>query len=62
MDKQQLQKIWDELDKAYEHMEKAIEKMPMLLPKELKQMVEQFDMGQISYMKQLVEEMMEERN
>lgn len=60
MDKIQLQRIWDNLDKAYEYMEKAIEETPMLLPNELKQMVEAFDMGQISYMKQLVEEMMEE--
>ena len=60
MNNLQLQKIWDNLDKAYEYMENAIEEMPILLPKELKQMVEQFDMGQISYMKQLVEEMMED--
>lgn len=41
-----LQKVWNDLDKAYEHMENAIEK---------------FDMSEISYMKQLVEEMMENK-
>nr|DAP47657.1 MAG TPA: hypothetical protein [Caudoviricetes sp.] len=55
-----LQEIWNDLDEAYEHMERAIEKMSgMSLSKELYERKEKFDLSEISYMKQLVEEMME---
>ena len=58
-----LQKIWNDLDNAYEYMEKAIEKMSCIqLPKELYERKEKFDLSEISYMKQLVEEMMEKEN
>ena len=54
-----LQEIWDNLDEAYEYMERAIEKMSYVsLPKELYERKEKFDLSEISYMKQLVEEMM----
>ena len=44
-------------------MEKAIEKMSsMLLSKELYERKEKFDLSEISYMKQHVEEMMENEN
>ena len=43
-----------------EYMERAIEKMSyMPLSKELYERKEKFDLSEISYMKQLVEEMME---
>ena len=55
-----LQEIWNDLDEAYEYMERAIEKMSyMKLSKELYERKEKFDLSEISYMKQLVEEMME---
>lgn len=55
-----LQEIWNDLDEAYEYMERAIEKMSsMPLSKELYERKEKFDLSEISYMKQLVEEMME---
>ena len=54
-----LQEIWNDLDEAYEYMERAIEKMSYIpLPKELYERKENFDLSEISYMKQLVEEMM----
>lgn len=57
-----LQEIWNDLDEAYEYMERAIEKMSyILLPKELYERKEKFDLSEISYMKQLVEEMMENK-
>ena len=55
-----LQEIWNDLDEAYEYMERAIEKMSYIpLSKELYERKEKFDLSEISYMKQLVEEMME---
>lgn len=56
-----LQKVWNDLDKAYEKMERAIEILSKMdtVTTELKNAVEKFDMSEISYMKQLVEEMME---
>ena len=55
-----LQEIWNDLDEAYEYMERAIAKMSYIpLPKELHERKEQFDLSEISYMKQIVEEMME---
>lgn len=56
-----LQKVWNDLDKAYEKMERAIETLSKMdtVTTELKNAVEKFDMSEISYMKQLVEEMME---
>lgn len=58
-----LQKAWNDLDKAYEKMENAIEKLLKMdtVSVELKNAVEKFDMSEISYMKQLVEEMMENK-
>jgi hypothetical protein len=55
-----LQKVWNDLDKAYEHMENAIEILSKMnaVTTELKNAIERFDMSEISYMKQLVEEMM----
>lgn len=55
-----LQEIWSNLDEAYEYMERAIEEMSYIpLSKELYERKEQFDLSGISYMKQFVEEMME---
>lgn len=55
-----LQEIWNDLDEAYEYMERAIEKMSYIpLSKELYERKERFDLSEISYMKQLMEEMME---
>ena len=56
-----LQKAWNDLDKAYEKMERAIEALSKMdeVSIELKNVIEKFDMSEISYMKQLVEEMME---
>ena len=57
-----LQEIWNDLDEAYEYMERAIEKMSYIpLSKELYKRKEGFDLSKISYMKQLVEEMMENK-
>ena len=51
------------LDEAYEYMERVIEKMlSMSLSKELYERKEKFDLSEISYIKQLVEEMMENEN
>ena len=55
--------IWNDLDEAYEYMERVIEKMSsMSLSKVLYERKEKFDLSEISYMKQLVEEMMENEN
>lgn len=56
-----LQKVWNDLDKAYEKMERAIETLSKMdtVTTELGNAIEKFDMSEISYMKQLVEEMME---
>ena len=56
-----LQNVWDNLDKAYENMENAIERLSKIdsVTTGLRNAVEKFDMSEISYMKQLVEEMME---
>ena len=56
-----LQKTWNNLDKVYEKMERAIETLSKMdtVSVELKNAIEKFDMSEISYMKQLVEEMME---
>ena len=58
-----LQKVWNDLDKAYEKMERAIETLSKMdtVTTELENAVEKFDMSEISYMKQLVEEMMENK-
>ena len=55
-----LQNVWDNLDKAYENMENAIERLSKIdsVTTGLRNAVEKFDMSEISYMKQLVEEMM----
>ena len=48
------------MDEAYEYMERAIEKMSCIpLSKELYERKERFNLSEISNMKQLVEEMME---
>lgn len=54
-----LQLIWDELDLGYEHMERAIENLARIanLPINLKRMVEQYDLSEISALKQEVEEL-----
>lgn len=56
-----LQKVWNNLDKAYEKMENAIETLSKMddVSVELRNAIEKFDMSEVSYMKQLVEEMME---
>ena len=56
-----LQKVWNDLDKAYEKMERAIETLSKMdsITAELRKATEKFDMSEISYMKQLVDEMME---
>ena len=53
----------NDLDKAYEHMENAIETLSKMnaVTNELENVIEKFDMSEISYMKQLVEEMMENK-
>lgn len=58
-----LQKVWNDLDKAYEKMERAIETLLKMdtVTTELENAIEKFDMSEISYMKQLVEEMMENK-
>lgn len=55
-----LRSVWDNLDLAYEHMEKAIEDLLQMtgLSDELEKMVEQYDLSEISIMKQEVEELM----
>ena len=48
------------MDLAYEYMERAIEDLSQMtgLSDELKKMVEQYDLSEISIMKQEVEELM----
>ena len=55
------QSVWNNLDAAYEHMERAIEDLARMtgLPAELNRMVEQYDLSEISILKQEVEELME---
>ena len=59
-----LQSVWNNLDLAYEHMERVIEDLSQMtgLPDELEKMVEQYDLSEISIMKQEVEELMENAN
>lgn len=59
-----LQSVWNNLDLAYEYMERAIEDLSQMtgLPVELKRIVEQYDLSEISIMKQEVEELMENTN
>ncbi len=55
-----LDTVWNNLDLAYEHMERAIEDLSQMtgLSDELEKMVEQYDLSEISIMKQEVEELM----
>ena len=55
-----LDTVWNKLDLAYEHMEKAIEDLSQMtgLPDELERIVEQYDLSEISIMKQEIEELM----
>lgn len=55
-----LQSVWNNLDLAYEYMERAIENLSQMtgLPDELERMVDQYDLSEISIMKQEVEELM----
>lgn len=55
-----LQSVWNNLDLAYEHMERVIEDLLQMngLPDELERIVEQYDLSEISIMKQEVEELM----
>lgn len=59
-----LQSVWNNLDTAYEHIERAIENLSQMtgLPDELERIVEQYDLSEISIMKQEVEELMENTN
>lgn len=62
--KNNLDTVWNNLDLAYEHMERAIEDLLQMtgLSDELEKMVEQYDLSEISIMKQEVEELMENTN
>lgn len=55
-----LQSVWNNLDLAYEHMERAIENLSQMtrLPDELEKMIEQYDLSEISMIKQEVEKLM----
>lgn len=55
-----LQSVWNNLDLAYEHMERAIEDLSQMtgLSDELERIVEQYDLSEISIIKQEVEELM----
>ena len=55
-----LQAGWNNLDLAYEHMERAIEDLSQMtgLPDELEKMIGQYDLSEISMIKQEVEELM----
>lgn len=55
-----LDTVWNNLDLAYEYMERAIEDLSQMtgLPDELERMVDQYDLSEISIMKQKVEELM----
>ena len=48
------------MDLAYEHMERAIENLSQMtrLPDELEKMIEQYDLSEISMIKQEVEKLM----
>ena len=54
-----LQSVWDNLDLAYEHMERAIDDLSQMtgLSNELERIVEQYDLSEISIMKQEVDRM-----
>lgn len=56
-----LQSVWNNLDLAYEHMERAIEDLSQMtgLSDEFKRMAEQYDLSEISIMKQEVRIQME---
>lgn len=58
-----LQNVWNNIDEAYEHMERAIEMLAGMdnVSKELREFIDRYDMSEISYMKQLVEEAMENK-
>lgn len=55
-----LQSVWNNLDLAYEHMERAIEDLSQMTGQsdELEKMIEQYDLSEISIIKQEVEELM----
>lgn len=55
-----LQSVWNNLDLTYEHTERAIEDLSQMtgLSDELEKMVEQYDLSEISIMKQEVKELM----
>lgn len=55
-----LDTVWNNLDLAYEYMERVIEDLSQMtgLPDELERMVDQYDLSEISIMKQEVEELM----
>lgn len=55
-----LQSVWNNLDLAYEHIERAIEDLSQMtgLPDELEKMIGQYDLSEISMIKQEVEELM----
>lgn len=55
-----LQSVWNNLDLAYEHMERAIEDLSQMtgLPDELEKLIGQYDLSEISMIKQEVEELM----
>ena len=55
-----LDTVWNNLDLAYEHMERAIEDLLQMtgLSDELEKMVKQYDLSEISIMKQEVEKLM----
>ena len=59
-----LQSVWNNLDLAYEHMERAIEELSQMtgLSDEFERIVEQYDLSEISIMKQEIEELMEKTN
>jgi len=55
--KNNLQKVWNELDKAYEHLERALYDLNSMsnLPKDLARDIERFDISEISCMKLNIE-------
>ena len=55
-----LQSVWNNLDLAYEHIERAIKDLSQMtgLPDELEKMIGQYDLSEISMIKQEVEELM----
>ena len=55
-----LQSVWNNLDLAHEHMERAIEDLSQMtrLHDELEKMIEQYDLSEISMIKQEVEKLM----